>query len=84
VGYLWKLKGHVAWATRGAFWPIALAVKTVYFGRLPDTLVQLLCLSSSDLIARRYEYERTTISRCALFIGIGVINEQRTNWAEQL
>jgi hypothetical protein len=50
----------------------------------PDTLVQLFCLSSSVIIGRRYEYERTRISRCALFIGIGIVNEQRTNRAEEL
>jgi len=50
----------------------------------PDTLVQLFCLCASGLIGRRYEYERTRISRCALFIGIGVVNEQRTNRAEEL
>jgi predicted acyl esterase len=52
--------------------------------RTLDTLVQLFCLSSSGLIGRRYEYERTRISRSALFIGIGVVNEQRTNRAEEL
>lgn len=28
----------------------------------PDTLVQLFCLSSSVIIGRRYDYERTRIS----------------------
>jgi hypothetical protein len=31
-----------------------------------------------------YEYERTRVSGSALFIGIGVVNEQRKNRAEEL
>ena len=42
------------------------------------------CFSSSGLIGRRYEYERTRISGSALFIGIGVVNEQRTDRTEEL
>jgi hypothetical protein len=51
---------------------------------IPDTLVQLFCLPWSGLIGPRYVYERTRIGQCALFIEIGVVNEQRTNRAEEL
>jgi hypothetical protein len=49
-----------------------------------NTLVQLFCRPSSGLIGRGYEYEGTRISWSVLFIGIGVVNEQRTNRAEEL
>jgi hypothetical protein len=31
-----------------------------------------------------YDYERTRVSGSALFMGIGVVNEQRKNRAEEL
>jgi hypothetical protein len=44
-----------------------------------DTLVQLFFRSSSGLMGSKHEYERTGISGSALVIGIGDVNEQRTN-----
>jgi hypothetical protein len=41
-------------------------------------------LSSSGFVSGGYAHGRTRISRRALFIGMGAVNEQRTNRTEEL
>jgi hypothetical protein len=49
-----------------------------------NTLVQLICLFSSGLMDDAYKYEGTGIGGWALVIGIGDLNEQRTNRTKEL
>ena len=49
-----------------------------------DTLVQLFFLLSSGLMACGHEYGRTGMRGGVTFIGIGGVNEQRTNRAKEL